>query len=195
MAALRIDVDGEVLVTVNLDGMHALHVSVRSSLDEEDPAILEVHGGTYGDAVSGHRIWVSHQVLVPQQLVKVSLIESDGPFDLGQTPAEMFPEDESSEEVDFTMTDARAAKLRARPRLKNAFSMKVGASSGAHCEVESDLQNDRVMFMILWDFTCPSQARVSVQTHCVEDVIAGRSGNDHLSDVLTVGGSATCLVA
>ncbi|MDM5182220.1 hypothetical protein PO883_34185 [Massilia sp. DJPM01] len=194
MAALRIEVDGVGLVTVNLDGMHLLHVSVGSSLHEEAPAGLEVHGGTYGDGVNGHRIWVSDKLLMPGQSVKVSLIECDGPFDEGQTMREMFPEEES-EEFDFTMTDARAAELRARPRLRNSFSMKVEKSSGPRCSVDSDPQNDQFTFMVLWDQTRPLQARLSVRTYCFEDVIARQIGNDHLRDTLAVGESVTCLVA
>ncbi|UOD30098.1 hypothetical protein INH39_32950 [Massilia violaceinigra] len=194
MAAIRIDVDGTVLATVNVDGMHLLHVSVHSSLDVEAPASLEIHGGTYGEQVSGHRIWVSDNPLAAGQSVKVSLIECDGPFDQGRTPADMFPEDDSSEEFDFTMTEARAAELRARPRLKDAFSMEIETSSGTRCPVNSDPQNDRFTFMVLWDFTRPLQARLSVRTYCAEDVILRGGGTDHLQETMPPGGFATCLI-
>lgn len=195
MAALRIEVDGVDLVTVNLDGMHLLHVSVDSSLHQEASARLEIHGGTYGEGVDGHRIWVSDKLLVLGQSVKVSFIECDGPFDQGQAMREMFPEEESSEEFDFTMTDARAAELRARPQLRNSFSMTIEKGSGPGCSVDSDPENDQFTFMILWDQTRPLQARLSVRTYCLEDVIARQSGIDHLRDTLAVGESATCVVA
>lgn len=195
MAAIRVEVDGTVLATVKVDGMHVLHVSVHSSLDAEAPALLDVQGGTYGEQVSGHRIWVSDDRISAGQCVKVSLIECDGPFDQGGTLAEMFPEDGASKEFDFTMTDARAAELRARPRLKDAFSMDVEASSGARCSVNSDPQNDHVTFMIVWDFTRPLQARLSVRTYCAEDVIQRSGGTDHLRETMALGGFATCLVA
>lgn len=195
MAAIRIEVDGTVLATVTVDGMHVLHVSVHSSLDAEAPALLEVQGGTYGEQVSGHRIWVSDERLAAGQAVKVSLIECDGPFDQGRTLADMFPEDDSSEEFDFAMTDARAAELRTRPRLKDAFSMEVETSSGTGCSVNSDPQNDNFTFMIVWDFTRPLQARLSVRTYCAEDIILRSGGTDHLRETMVLGGSATCLVA
>lgn len=195
MNALRIEVDGNELVAVNLDGMHLLSVSVHSSLDRAETALLEVHGGTYGGEVSGHRTWVAEHVLAPEQSVKVSFTDCAGPFDPGQTMAEMFPDDDLSEEFDFTMTDARAAELRARPQMKHSFSMTAGTSSGAHCSVDSDPQNDHVTFMVLWDHTRPSQARVSVHTYCSEDIIARRNGGDHLRDILALGGFATCMVA
>lgn len=197
MAALRIDVDGVELATVNLEGMHLMHVSVHSSLHEEAATQLEVHGGTYGDttATDGHRIWVNDKHLLPGQLVRVSFVESAAQFDQGQTMDELFPNrEEPAEEYDFTMTDARAAELRARPKLRESFSANVVTSSGTECRVGSSPKNDQFTFMILWNNTRPEQARLSVRTYCFEDVIKRQRGNDHLQGTLATGEFATCVV-
>ena len=194
MDAFTIAVDGIHLLTVNLEGMHLFHVSISSSLHEAAAATLEVHGGTYGDEVDGHRIWVSNHALLPGQSVTVGFAESTGPFSKGATMHELFPDDESSEAFDFTITNAKAAELRTRPTLRESFSMNIAKNSGAQCVLESSPNNDQFTFMILWDQWSPLQARLSARTYCFEDVIARQSGNDHLRATLSLGESATCQV-
>lgn len=191
MPGLAIELNGTHVSTINLSGMDVVDVSVHGALDRNPRAALDAMGGNYADGGCGHLIWVTEKSLSPGEVLSVKLIEACDITDQGRTIQEVFPDDEPCTQTDFTINDEMASEIRARPRLHEAFSVYVETSHGQQASAMSDDGNTSFTFRVLWDYTRPTQARVHLTTHCLDDVLARKVGHSHLEGVLSFGDSAS----
>jgi hypothetical protein len=191
MPSLAIDVNGTRIATIGLAGMQLVNVHVHGGLDGEQKAVLDAHGGNYAAGGCGHFIWVEEHALLPGDVVSVSLDASGDSGDRGRTIDELFPGAEPSTRTDFTISDEMATELRARPRLHERFVVEAGTSAGGQAQAASDDLNTDFGFLVGWNSFQPHQARVSLRTHCLDDVLARRGGSDHLRTTLALGESAS----
>ena len=195
MPGISIQLGGSHVATINLSGMDVVDVSVHGALDQNPKAALGAIGGNYAEGGCGHLIWISDQSLLPGEVLSVKLNEACDGSDQGKTIQELFPDDEPSAQTDFTITDEMAAEIRTRPRLHEDFAVQVETSLGPRAVAVSNEHNTSFTFGVLWDFTRPTQARVRLTTHCLEDVLARRTGTNHLETILSVGDSASFVLA
>jgi hypothetical protein len=191
MPAISIQLDLVQLAMINLEGMEVVDVSVHGALERHPKATLDAHGGNYSEGGCGQLIWVAEQPLQQGQVLKVTLIESCDAWDQGKTIDELFPDEEPCTQTDFTISEEMAAEIRARPNLHEAFSVHVKTSHGQRAETVSDPLNSNFSFSVMWNFTQPTQVRVRLNTHCLDDVVARKAGTNHLTATLTFGDSAT----
>lgn len=191
MPGIVIELNGSHFITIDLAGMDVVDVSVHGALDQVSKAVLDAHGGNYSDGGCGHLIWVAEQSILSGEALNVKLIEACGITAKGRTIQELYPDDEPVSQTDFTISEEMAAEIRARPRLHKAFSVEAATSNGQLAAAMSNELNTSFTFGVLWDFTRPNQARVRLNTHCLDDVLARKAGTRHLEAVLSLGDSAS----
>lgn len=191
MPGITIELNGSHVATINLFGMDVVDVSAHGALDQNPKAALGAMGGNYAKGGCGHLIWVSEQSLLRGEVLSVKLNDACERWDQGKTIQDLFPDDEPSTQTDFTITGAVAAEIRARPRLHEEFFVQVETSQGQRAVAVSNEHNTSFTFGVLWDFTRPTQARVRLTTHCLDDVLARRTGTNHLEAILSFGDSAS----
>lgn len=191
MPCLSVALDGTRVAIISLAGMDVVDVSVHGALDGKPKATLHAMGVNTSAGGSGSLIWLPEQALLAGQVVRVTLLEACEQPDRGRTMEELFPDDEPCTQTDFTIDEAMAAQLRARPQLHQAFAVQASTSQGQQAAAVSDPRNTSFTFGVVWDFTGPDQARVRLTTHCLDDVLARRAGSSHLEAMLALGDSAS----
>lgn len=191
MAGMTVEVNGILITIINLAELEVVDVSVHGALDQDPKARLSASGGNYSVGGCGHLIWIPEDSVPLGKVVKVTLTDSCSVADKGRTIQELFPDDPVSTQTDFSISDELAAELRGQPRLHEEFTVCVETSDGRHSTATSDEKNTIFTFRILWDWTNPAQARVRFSTHCLDDVLARRSGTKHLDATISIGDSAS----
>lgn len=191
MPSLCVELDGTRLTTISLADGDIVNVSAHGALDRNPKAILDAAGGNYGPGGRGYLIWVSELLMQAGAVLKVTLHEACENPDEGKTIRELFPDEEPCTQTDFTLNPARIAEIRARPQLHQAFSVQASTSRGERAVAVSDVHNTSFTFTVGWDYTRPSQARVHLATHCLDDIVARRLGTSHLQTMLSFGDSAS----
>ncbi|MGK5027565.1 hypothetical protein [Janthinobacterium sp. RB2R34] len=191
MASLRVELDGSRVTTINLAEMGVVHVSVHGALDRNPKAALDAGGGSHAQGGRGYLIWVPELSVQAGAVLKVTLHEACESPDEGKTIRELYPDHEPCTRTDFALNDEMAAEIRARPQLHQAFSVQAATSQGQQAMAASDINNTSFTFGVVWDYTRPSQARVHLSTHCLDDLLARRIGTYHLQAVLSYGDSAS----
>lgn len=152
---------------------------------------LQAATGNFQEASRGYLSWVNDLTPQPGQVLSLQLMEACETEDSGKTIAELYQDEPPSEPSDFSMTDAMVAEIRARPRLRESFTVVARTSSGQHATASSDENNTDFTFRVFWDATRPDQARVSLRTDCLDDVAARRLGSGHVHAFLSFGESAS----
>lgn len=191
MPCLSIELDGTRVTMISLADMDVVDVSVHGALDRNPKAGLHAMGVNPSAGSSGSLIWLPEQALLAGQVVRVTLLEACEEPDRGRTMEEIFPDDEPCMQTDFTISEAMAAEIRARPQLHQAFAVQASTSQGQQAVAVSDPRNTSFTFGVVWDFTRPDQARVRLTSHCLDDVLARRAGPSHLQALLSLGDSAS----
>jgi len=191
MHSMAIELNGERIATIGLAGMDVIDVSVHGALDHEQKAVLDAMGGNYGEGGCGHLIWVEERSVLPGDIVKVSLLEHADRTDRGKTIAEFYPDEAPSTQTDFSISDAMAAELRARPRLHEGFIVQAETSSGQRATAASDARHTDFTFGLLWNRFNPDRARLRMSTYCLDDVLARTGGTEHLQTTLSFGEHAS----
>jgi len=191
MPGITIELNGTHVATIDLARMEVVDVSVHGALDQNPKASLHAMGGNYSEGGCGHLIWVADQSLLPGETLSVKLTDECCISDKGRTIQELYPDDELSTQTDFTINDEMAAEIRARPRLHEAFSVQVETSNGQNAAALSNELNTSFSFGVLWNFIRPTEVRVRLNTHCLDDVLARKVGTNHLEGVLSFGDSAS----
>lgn len=192
MPGITVHLDQTLVATIALSPLEVFHVSTHGALDHEPPATLDAMGGQYSDkATSGFWIWISELTLLPEQVVTVCFVDECGFGETGKTIGELFPDEEPSDQTNFTLTAEQAEEIRTRPRLHTDFTVLVETSQGQRATATSDERNTSFSFGVAWNWSESDTARVSLGTHCLDDVIAKRPGTKHLESTLFFGDSAT----
>jgi hypothetical protein len=195
MPGISVEVNGTRIATISLAGQEVVDVSVSGSLERQPKAMLHAGGNHRVEDGYGYLIWIDERALLPGDVLRVSLDESCGIADQGKTIDELYPDEEPCTRTDFTIDENMAAELRARPRLHEAFLVQAETSSGQQATAASDDLNTDFSFSLLWDSSRPNQARVRLATHCLDDVLARTGGTTHLKTMLSVGDSASFVLA
>lgn len=192
MPGITIHLDDKHLATIDLTGLEVFTVSAHGALDQDPRASLDVSGGTYSTTdAAGHWIWIAEMPVRPEQVVKVCFVEECEGGQRGKTIQELFPDEEPCTQTDFSITPEMAEQIRALPRLHDKFSVRAETSRGPRAAAQSDERNTSFTFRVGWDWTRPHQARVSLGTHCLENILERTLGTEQLRDILAFGDSAS----
>ncbi|HEY0063979.1 MAG TPA: hypothetical protein VGC21_17815 [Telluria sp.] len=192
MPGITVHLDEKLIATINLARLEVFHVTAHGALDQDPKASLDAMGGQYSDkAASGFWIWITELELRSEQMVEVFFVDQCGDGESGKTVDELCPDKEESNQTDFRITPELAEEIRARPQLHEDFTVLVHTSQGQRAVATSSERNTSFRFSVGWNWTEPDKARVSLGTYCLDDVIARRSGAEHLETKLSFGDSAT----
>lgn len=110
--------------------------------------------------------------------------------DRGRTIQELSPDDEPCTQTDFALTEAMIAEIRPRPNLHESFAVQIETSTGQQAIAVSNERNTSFIFHVLWDWSRPSQVRVHLSTHFLDDIIERNGGTKHMEELLSFGNGA-----
>ena len=191
MPHIVVDVNNVRITTINLAPMRVMDVSVHGALDRALKAVADAMGGNYDENGCGHLTWLMEHPLQPGDMVRVHLNQGEAKGDTGKTFEELFPDETPSTQTDFSISEAMAAEIRARPRLHEAFEVQASTPDGQQATATSDERNTDFRFSVLWDHFQPDQARIHLATYCLDHVLARMAGTTHLQTTIQAGESAT----
>ena len=191
MPGITVAVDGKRLATIDLADLQMMDVSVFGGLTHEEHAMLNASGVGQREGGSGGLTWIDLQALQPGEVVTIAFNEGCDGADRGRTLAELYPDEPVCTKTDFAITADMAEELRSQPRHHERFRVQAQTSTGKRVRATSDAANTDFSFGLLWNCYRPHEARVSLRTHCLDDVIARSGGTRHLDATLLVGESAS----
>lgn len=171
MPALRISIDGNEVATVCTDGYAVLDAHVSGARIDEELATLSVAGTSQpenGEYV--HRTWVNDIPMKSGQVLTIAFLESASSSHDGKTIEELFPDEDTTEEMDFTVTAEMFAELKAKPKLREKYSFRVKSSSGASFAGETKPEGHGFSFSVLWNSFQPEWARISLHSYTIESL-------------------------
>ncbi|MBD8627274.1 hypothetical protein IFT64_10030 [Oxalobacteraceae sp. CFBP 8753] len=191
MPHIAVDVNNVRITTINLASTRLMNVSVHGALDRTLKAAVDAMGGNYDEGTCGHLTWLMDHPLQPGDIVRVHLNQHDAKGDAGKTFEELFPDETSSTQTDFSISDTMAAEIRARPRLHAAFEVQASTSAGQQATATSNERDTDFRFSVLWDHFQPDEARIHLATYCLDHVLARMAGTTHLQTTIRAGETAT----
>ena len=191
MPHIVVDVNNVRITTINLAPMPVMDVSVHGALDRALKAAVDAMGGNYDEGGCGHLNWLMEYPLQPGDMVRVHLNQGDANGDAGKTFEDLFPDETPSTQTDFSISEAMAAEIRARPRLHAAFEVQASTPDGQQATATSGERNSDFRFSVLWNHFQPDQARVHLATYCLDHVLTRTAGTTHLQTTIQAGESAT----
>lgn len=180
MPALEILIDGVSVVTVSTDGLDVLAVNIGGTQIDEEFASLDVSGGSYpesGEAKS--LIWIASSPLHSGQKIAVFFHQEASSTQPGITIEELFPDEPPVEQTDFTPTAEMFQELRAKPKIREKFSLHLLASSNASFTGETSSDDHGFGFSVLWNSFQPEGARVSLHAYTLDN-LESRGPLNHL---------------
>ena len=191
LPSLSIEVNGARVATIDLAELDVANVSVHGALDSLPKATLHAGGGRYAASGSSYLLWAAGHALLPGDVLRVMLCDACDNADQGKTIAELYPDEAPCTVTDFSITDAMAVEIRARPRLHDHFAVHAETSAGQQASATSNDLNTDFSFGLLWDHFHPSEARVRLATYCFDDVLQRTGGTPHLQTMIGLGDSAS----
>jgi hypothetical protein len=88
----------------------------------------------------------------------------------GKTIDELFPDEPTSNQTDFSVTPQIIAELKARTQHREKFTLMYSASSGAAFQGTTNADEDAFAFSVLWTAEQPELARVSLHRYAFESL-------------------------
>lgn len=196
MPALDISVDGVKVVTVSTDGLDVLGVNIGGTQVDEELASLDVSGGAYPDGSAPTSLtWVACTPLHAGQQIDVTFLESGHSSQPGKTIEELFPDEPLTEQTDFTPTAEMFKELRAKPKRREKFIVRLISSSGASFLGETNPAEHGFGFSVLWNSFHPRQARVSLHAYTLDSLETRSPLNNLFEEKIAYGGSVELHVA
>lgn len=190
MPALEVSVDGVTIATVSTEGFEVMSVDIGGALIDDDPATLNVSGGSYPENGSPLSLWwVSELSLHPGQRVNVSFLEHGTSSHPGQTIEELFPNEPAATQSDFTPSPDLFKQLRAKPKVRNSLSFRLVSSSGASFFGTTTPEDHGFGFTVLWNWLNPERARLSLHSYSLESLEAQGPMNNHVEEKIHFGDS------
>jgi hypothetical protein len=196
MPALDITVDGAKVATVSTDGLDVLGVNIGGTQVDEELASLDVSGGRYPEGGAPISLtWVACAPLRPGQCIGVTFHESGQSSQPGKTIEELFPDEPRTEQIDFTPTAEMFNELRAKPKLREKFQLRLRSSSGASFVGETAPAEHGFGFSVLWNSFHPERARVSLHAYTLDSLESRSPFNNLFEEKITYEGSVELHVA
>lgn len=196
MPALEISIDGVSVVTVNTDGLDVLGIDVGGTQIGKELASLDVSGGSYPEGGPPESLaWIASTPLCAGQQVSVVFHEQGSSTQPGKTIEELFPDEPPVEQTDFTPTEEMFKELRAKPKLREKFNLRLVSSSGASFVGETSPAEHGFGFSVLWNSFHPERARVSLHAYTLDNLENRGPFNNLFEEKLACGGTVELHVA
>jgi hypothetical protein len=195
MPSISVCLDDEELVCVRTDGYEVMSVSVSGTRVEDEFAELYMSGGSYPEqGESTHLIWLNSLPILPGQVVKVNVAEDGETSEAGKTIDELFPDEASSDPIDFKPTTEMFAELRARSSRRPGYRFEIQLSSGTNVLAETTPDEHGFGFSVLWNSHRPERASVSLHSYTIDSMEHRTPMKYHVQEHLKPGQSASVKV-
>jgi len=179
MPGFVVSLNGKFLVAVSTEGLNVLSVRVHGDLISPEFALIYVSGGHYGDETNNkHLIWLNDQEIGPGDEVEVEFREETSTSTPGKTIEELYPDDvpkmrpwQSIEEI--------FKDLAKKPKVREKFVFQVEPPSTEAINSCTEPNDHSFGFSILWDWTRPNDARVSLSSNTLDSIERRQDGTEH----------------
>ncbi|MBO3033518.1 hypothetical protein J6350_11305 [Burkholderia pseudomallei] len=196
MPALEIMLDGVTIVTVSTGELNMLTARVSGALIDEAIASLNVSGGYYSQSgPSTYLTWIADTPLQAVQQIRILFHRHGQSSCPGKTIDELYPDEPSVAQTDFTPTAEMFQQLRAMPKVREKFVLDLKSSSGASFHGETAAGEDSFALSILWDSTHPERARVSLHSNSLDNLEVKGPLNYLFKENMTYGGFVELRIA
>jgi hypothetical protein len=179
MPGFVVSLNGKRTVAVSTEGLNVLAVRVHGDLTGPEFAFINVSGGYYGDEENKkHLIWVSEREIYSGDEVDVEFQKETSTSAPGKTIEELYPDDETKmgpwQSVEEVFKD-----LAKKPIVREEFSFRVVPPSGEVINASTEENDHSFGFSILWDWTHPDIAHVSLNSNSLESIENTQGGTKH----------------
>ncbi|MBJ7308642.1 hypothetical protein ACFOLJ_17060 [Rugamonas sp. CCM 8940] len=189
MPTFYITVNDQAVATVSTEECDILTIRIDASFDREELATLDVSGGKYPvDVESTYWTWVPERPLLAGQRVAVEMREHGASSHAGKTIAELYPDDPPCTITDFTLTDAMCDEIARRPRFRDKLAFQFASSSGTRLAGKTGADEDSLALSVLWNWTDPATASVSLHSYSLADIRARNGGGERAREQMKIGG-------
>lgn len=186
MPSLSVHVDGALLARVRTDSYEVLQVQVHGARIEEEFAMVEMSGGSYPEGKeSTYHIWVNSVPLQAGQEVEV-VFDADGETSHpGRTIDQLFPgETGNSQPEDFRPTSEMFEALRAKPILREGYSLTLFGPDGVVFDGHTDSTTHGFGFSVVWNSFYPERANLSLHSYTLDNLKQGTPFSDHVCEYI-----------
>jgi len=179
MPGFIVTLDGKRLVAVSTEGLNVLTVRVHGDVIGPEFAFVDVSGGHYGDEqYNKHLIWVNEREIDPGDEVEVAFRKETLTSEPGKTIEELYPGHEAEvgrwQSVEEVFKD-----LAKTPKVREQFAFQVVSPSGEVIKSRTEANDHGFGFSVLWDWTHPDIARVSLTSSSLAAVENRQGGTKH----------------
>jgi len=191
MPAFAISIDDQLIATIDTQGLLVFSVRMGGNLSDEELASL--HVSAMRDLPDGdpqtHCIFVSDLAMQAHQTVAIAMNATGSTNPQGKSIKELYPEasDSPVENFDFRFTESQYLEARARPTYRSSLSFRYESTTGEVQEQTTSAGQDTFAFSVLWDWTRPESARVSIHSSSLENIRDRSVGVDYVRDTLEIG--------
>ena len=171
MASISVSLDGHLLVRVRTDNYDVVSVSASGTRVEDEFSELYISASSHPEhGESTHLIWLNSLVILPGQLVQVGFSKDGETTEAGKTIDELFPDELSSEPIDFKPTSEMFTELRARPSKRAGYRIAVELPSGTRMFTQTTPEEHGYGFSVLWNWLHPERASVSLHSYTIDSM-------------------------
>lgn len=191
MPAISVTIDGKELATVALSDATLLSVHVNALRWNEELATVYMDGGDYtGQNASPYRIWIDELPLAPGQIVGISFVADAKTTAAGKTIAELFPDEPTSAQTDFTPTAVDLEEVSSRPILRDGYAFKLKTSEGTEHAGRTDPGEYGISLRATWaSLHRPASVRFSVTSNHLDQLRTRSPAREHIKGELGIGQS------
>jgi hypothetical protein len=179
MPGLAVSLNGTHLVAVSTEGLNILTVRVHGDVIGPEFSSIDVYGGHYGDEKENkHLIWLDEREIGPGNEVEVEFLKETSTSNPGKTIEELYPDDEAQmrpwQSIEEIFKDL-AKKLKVREQ----FAFRVVPPSGEAINSLTEANDHGFGFSVVWDWTRPDSAGVSLTSNSLESIENRQGGTAH----------------
>lgn len=179
MPGFIVSLNGKSLLAVSTEGLNVLSVRVHGDLISPEFALIDVSGGHYEDEKNKmHRIWLNDQEIGPGDEVEVEFQEETSTSVPGKTIEELYP-DEKPQMGPGQSIEEIFKDLAKKPKARNKFAFRVEPPLGEAMNSCTEPNDHSFCFSVLWDWTRPNFARVSLNSNSLENIEKRQGGTEH----------------
>jgi hypothetical protein len=187
MPGLAVSLNGRKLAVVSTEAANILSVRVHGDVIGPEFANVDVSGGLYGEGEkSVHLTWVNEQEIAPGDEIEVVFLESASTSHAGKTIEELYPaEDEPM--GPWPPLDIAFREIAKQPKVRDGFRFRVVPPTGEPTECRMGPNDHLFGFSVLWNWTRPERARVSLSSSTLDEVERRAGGTDYANFILQFG--------
>lgn len=190
MSGLRVLLNNRELAAVSNQNRNIISAYVSGDVIGPELATLHLIGGYYGDPeVTTHRIWIDNHVIKEGDEIEIQFLEAVSTSGSGMSIEEHAkahatdeaPEDEAIEDQDIHTWLARQPKVRER------FTFELKMTNSALIKTETEPSDFSFHFSVMWKWTKPNEASVSLTATSLENIKLQKSGTTFCKHKLQLG--------